>query len=313
MADQATGLRRLADEVRQEIRGALAGRARGGGVRLLAVASGKGGTGKTNLAVNLALAFREQGQPVLLVDADVGLANADLVLGVEPRLHLGHVLGGQVRLADALVSGPLGLRLLPGGTALEDLAFLGPAHVLSLLNQLTAEVPAGDLVIVDVGAGLSPLVRSLLCAVTEVLVVTTPEPTAVADAYATMKVLARERPETVVYLVVNQAEGPAEAREVSRTLARVARRYLGMTVTELGFVPRDPCVPRSVREKRPFLLAAPRSPASRAVRELAQRLCGGGGAAFRATGWSEFLRRFLKGMLEARGDEQPVAAQEPEG
>lgn len=313
MSDQAAGLRRLADEVRQDIRSALASRARRTGLRLLAVASGKGGVGKTNLAVNLALAFAEQGQPVLLVDADLGLANADLLLGLEPRCHLGHVLQGQASLGDALLHGPLGLRLLPGGTALEDLAVVAPPRVLSLLAQLTEAAPTGDLVLLDVGAGLSPLVRALLGAVPEVLVVTTPEPTSVADAYATMKVLARESLTTAVHLVVNQAEGLAEARDTSRTLARVARRYLGIAVTELGYVPRDPCVPRAVRDKRPFLLACPRSPASRAVRELALRLGGGGPAAFRTSGWGEFLTRFLRGMLGTSGDEQPAATEAPEG
>lgn len=314
MEEQASGLRLLAEEVRREMRAALAARARRSGVRLLAVASGKGGTGKTNLAVNLALAFRERGLPVLLVDADVGLANADLVLGVEPRVHLGHVLSGQARLSEAVVPGPLGLRLLPGGTALEDLAALSPQQMLGLLEDLTLTVPGGEVVLLDLGAGLSPLVRALLGAAPEVVVVVTPEPTSLADAYATIKVLAREGADACIYLVVNQAESPAEARDVARTLARAARRYLGVAVTDLGYVPRDASVPRAVRERRPFLLARPNAPASRAVRELAGRLLAGEGTpAYRATGWGEFLRRVLGGLARGREHEQPVAQEAAEG
>lgn len=311
MSEQVAGLRRLADEMREEIRGAMRERARRSGLRLLAVTSGKGGVGKTNLAVNLALAFLELGQPVLLVDADLGLANTDLILGAEPRYHLGHVLRGQVRLAEAVYRGPEGLRLLSGGVALEDLATLPSEQILSFVSQLPDLAGRGDLVLLDTGAGLSGHVRAFLAAAPEVLVVTTPEPTALADAYASIKVLSREHPESTVYLVVNQADNAREARETSHTLSRVARRYLGMAVQEIGYIPRDPAVPRAVREKRPFLLAAPSAPASVAVRQVAARLNGEGFNGFREAGWGGFVSRFLKGILGAPSDERVAAEEEP--
>lgn len=311
MSEQVAGLRRLADAMREEIRGAMRERARRSGLRLLAVTSGKGGVGKTNLAVNLALAFLELGQPVLLVDADLGLANTDLLLGAEPRYHLGHVLRGQARLAEAVYRGPEGLRLLSGGVALEDLAGLPPEQILSFISQLPDLAGRGDLVLLDTGAGLGGHVRAFLAAAPEVLVVTTPEPTALADAYASIKVLSREHPESTVYLVVNQADNPREAREAAHTLSRVARRYLGMNVQELGYIPRDPAVPRSVREKRPFLLAAPNAPASVAVRQVAARLNGEAFNGFREPGWGGFVSRFLKGILGAPSDERVAAEEEP--
>lgn len=300
MAEQVAGLRRMAEALRGDIQSTLRAHSRRSGVRIVAVTSGKGGVGKTNFAVNLALAMVEQGQPALLVDADLGLANADLILGAEPPYHLGNVLRGQVSLGEAVFTGPGGLRLLAGGTALEELANLPPERIMQFLSQLPDAARSGDLVLIDTGAGLAALVRAFLGAAPEVIVVTTPEPTAIADAYATIKVMARENQGVTVFLVVNQAEHQKEAREASRTLVRVASRYLGVSLRELGSIPRDPCVPRSVREKRPFFLAAPSAPASQAVRAVAARLQGED--VRHQAGWGSFIAIFLKGLLRFSAD-----------
>lgn len=303
-ADQAEGLRRLAGELRAGFRDALRARALARGVRVIAVTSGKGGVGKTNLTVNLALALLQQGQRVLVVDADLGLANANLVLGTTPAWHLGDVLQGRCLLAEAVHTGPGGLRLLAGGTALEELAAAPASQVASLLRQLAEVAREAEIVLLDCGAGLGGQVRALLAAAPEALVVVTPEPTSLADAYATLKAIARENPGARVSLVVNQAEGAGDAQRVSRALVRAAHRHLGMAAEPLGMVPRDAAVARAVRERRPFLLAEPEAPASRAVRALAARLAppaaGRGGARPAASGaaagtWGGFLTRLLIG------------------
>ncbi len=294
MAEQLTGLRRLAEELRGEISTAMRARTADQGVRVVAVTSGKGGVGKTNFSVNLALALVDMGQRVLLVDADLGLANVDLVLGTDSPHHLGHVLHGRCRLAEAVHEGPRGLRILSGGTALEELTSLPAEQIVDFLSQVPEVAGRGEIVILDTGAGLSGQVRAFLAAAPEVIVLTTPEPTAMADAYATIKVLVRENAAAHIYLVINQAQGREEAREAAGTLARVSLRYLGRVLHELDFIPRDPSVPRAVRERQPFIVAAPAAPASQAVRRVAASLLGRPPEP--AAGLGGFFARFMRGL-----------------
>lgn len=294
MAEQVAGLKRLAGELRGEISSALRARSAERGVRVLAVTSGKGGVGKTNFSVNLGLALAEAGQRVLLIDADIGLANVDLLLGREPPYHLGHVLRGRCRLSDAVYTGPRGLRVLSGGTALEELTSLPAEQVVRFLSQVPEVAGQGEMVILDTGAGLSGQVRAFLSAAPEVIVVSTPEPTALADAYATIKVLVQENAEARIYLVINQAQDREEARDAARTLTRVSQRHLGCTLCELDYIPRDPAVPRAVRQRQPFMIAAPASPASQAIRYAAGTLLGQ--PPVEARGWGRFFARLMQGL-----------------
>lgn len=291
--DQAIGLRRMAEDARAEIQTTLRRQQTARGVRVLAVTSGKGGVGKTHFAVNLSLALAALGQKVFLLDADLGLANADLVLGVEPRYHLGHVLEGTCRLEEAICEGPRGIRLLPGGTALNTLADLAPSRIADFLSQLGQVAGRGEVLVVDTGAGISGQVRAFLAAAGEVMLVTTPEPTALTDAYATIKVLTRDNPAARIYLVVNQAESPAEAREAVGTLTRVCKRYLSLDIVALDAIPKDPRVPRAVRERQPFILTAPQAPASRAVDRVARHLLS---MPVGYAGWGGFWSRILQGL-----------------
>ncbi len=239
--------------------------------RSLVLTSGKGGVGTSNLALNLAVALGAIGQRVLLVDADLGLANLDLLCGLSPAHDLGEVLSGDGSLADAVVEGPAGVRILPGAHAMRTLPEVlgdGPARLAAELEGLEA---GADLLIVDAGSGLGPGVATLAAAADEVVVVTTPEPTSVADAHAT---IARLRRLTGVRLraAVNQATSAAEGADVLAGLAASSRQFLGAVVTPLGHVRADPHVPLAVRARRPFLLAYPNSVASRGVRRLARDL-----------------------------------------
>lgn len=298
--DQAAGLRELARGVRGNIIGALGAGNTAKGARLIVVTSGKGGVGKTNLALNLALALREDGHPAMLLDADLGLANAVLLLDMEPRYQLSDVFHGRCRLLDAVCVGPRGLRLISGGVALGDLAVLPLERVNSFLSQLPDLINPGETVFLDTGAGLSPMVRSFLRAAPEVMLVTTPEPTAVADAYATIKVISRENPLAKVHLVVNQARWESEAADTAYVLQAMAHRYLNRGLNHLGWIPKDESVPRSVRDRKPFLLAAPRAPAAWAVRRVARLL---NGSPPPQKGWSSFIRRYFGGVRSAEHQE----------
>jgi flagellar biosynthesis protein FlhG len=245
---------------------------------VIAITSGKGGVGKTNLAVNLAARFAQAGKRTVLLDADMGLANADVLCGLQLRHNLAHVVAKRCRLEDVLADAPGGFQLAAGASGLAKMADLAPAEHLRLLAALSQLEEASDLILVDTGAGISPSVLSFTRTADRVLVVTTPEPTAVTDAYATIKVMSREharrhlpgRPR--VSVVVNQARSTAEARLVFDRLYKVAREFLDLELHDAGHVPADAEVSRSVRERMPFVIRRPRSPAAAAVTALAVRL-----------------------------------------
>ena len=261
MLDQAERLRELA----------RSGRRRG---RVVAVTSGKGGVGKTNLAVNLAVASAAAGRRTTLLDLDLGLANVDILMNLSPRYTLAHVLAGGRSLADIVTSGPGGVRVVPGASGVPRLADLDQNGREDLLRELGELEEGADLLVLDTGAGISRNVVAFAAAADEVVVVTTPEPTSVLDAFATIKVLSREEALGRVRLVVNQCATRAEAEAVSRRVAGACRQFLGLSVDRMGYVISDYHVGQAVRMRRPLVLAYPDAPASRCIRTLAGLLAG---------------------------------------
>ena len=253
--------------------------------RAIAVTSGKGGVGKSNIAVNLAVCLARMGRRVCLLDADLGLANADLLCGLTPRLTLEHVVGGRCRLAEAMLLAPGGFRLIPGACGVARLADLGGGQRLALLQQLTSLERVVDTVIIDTAAGLSTNVLAFAAAARRVLVATTPEPTAMTDGYGMIKALASRAPRARVELVVNMARSRAEAESVFGRMDRVSRTFLGRSLELAGIIPVDPAVPEAVRHRVPFALYSPDSRATAALYRLAHRVAGveparGGGGGF---------------------------------
>ena len=240
--------------------------------RSLVLTSGKGGVGTSNLALNLAIALGEAGQRVVLVDADLGLANIDLLCGLTPPSDLGEALASDRPLADVVVDGPAGVRIIPGAHAMRTLDEVlggGRSRLAAELAGLEAEA---DFLLIDAGSGLDPGIATLAGAADQVVVVTTPEPTSMADAHAAIQRLRRLPGPPRLRAVVNQAATPAEAAEVLARLTASCREFLGMVVSPLGHVRADPNVPRAVRSRRPFVVAYPSSVASRGVRRLAEAL-----------------------------------------
>ncbi len=242
--------------------------------RSLLFTSGKGGVGTSNLVLNLAIAMGEMGQRVLVVDADLGLANLDLLCGLAPRYDLGDVLAGRCPLGDAVMTGPGGIRIVPGAHAIRTGAEVledGPARLVAELGELESE---SDFVLVDAGSGLGPGVTMLAGAADQAVIVTTPEPTSIADAHAAIGRFRRLAARPKIRIVVNQARSASEAAEVLDRLVASSRQFLGAVVSPLGpgSVRADPHVPLAVRGRRPFLIVHPGSPASRGVRRLARTL-----------------------------------------
>lgn len=261
--DQASRLRQLVQQSPQLDPDALT----------VAVASGKGGVGKTNLAVNLAICLASRGQRVTLLDADMGLANADLLLNSACKYNLSHVVSGSrsIEQVGTIVTG--GVFFIPGASGLERLANLSESQQQFLIGQLRYLGRSADVMILDCGAGISSSVLSFAREADVCLLLTTPEPPALTDAYAALKTLVRRnKPDGAVRLVVNQAESRREAGKVYKRLASVAERFLDYSVADAGFLLQDTHVELAVRQRCPFVLRYPRSPASACVSAIAGRL-----------------------------------------
>ncbi|HEY8426525.1 MAG TPA: MinD/ParA family protein [Limnochordales bacterium] len=278
IADQAAPLRRMAASRPGRVTTvAPAASSDWRPARTVTVTSGKGGVGKTMVAVNLALALGELGLRVVLVDADLGMANVDVVLGMVPRYHVGHVIRGVCSLEQALWEGPKGVLVLPGASGLAELAALEEDRLNHLIGELRRLDRLADVVVVDTGAGIGPQVLALLHASPEVLVVATPEPTSITNAYGLIKTLVQEHPNgragvPRLLLAVNMGRTKEEGQRVVRRLQSVAGRFLGVEISMLGVVPYDRAVVATIAEQAPLLVRRPDSPAARAIRQLARRL-----------------------------------------
>jgi flagellar biosynthesis protein FlhG len=237
----------------------------------IAVTSGKGGVGKSNVAVNLAVALAERGLKICLLDLDLGLANADVLMNLHSTRNLGHVIEGCVSLDDILLEGPGGMHVVPGASGLARLAELTEFERQRLLQQFRTIEAEHDFLIMDLGAGVSNNVLTFACAADTVLVVTSPEPTALADAYSTVKLLACRSRSSDIELLVNMVENNKEAKATYERLAGVAGRFLKLPVTSAGYILTDDAVTLAVRARMPVVLHAPRCSASACVRALARR------------------------------------------
>jgi flagellar biosynthesis protein FlhG len=262
MDNQADGLRELMKTHRRS----------GHPLRVIGVTSGKGGVGKTNLAANLAVLAARQDQRVLIIDGDLGLANVEIVYGLEPQHHLGHLLDGDVGLRDVLATGPAGVKVLPAGNGLQRLTRLDDGQRLRLVSALEEIEDEFDLVLLDTGAGIGDNVLFFIGAAQEALLVVSPEPTSLTDAYATIKVLCQEAGMRHFSVVVNQAAHEAMGRDIFDKLSAVAGRFLDVRMRWLGWLPRDENVHRAVMAQRPLIELFPTSPATRALSGVADAL-----------------------------------------
>ncbi len=260
--DQADGLREVMKDQRPSKRP----------LRVIGITSGKGGVGKTNVAVNLAVIAAKQGQRVLIIDGDLGLANVEILYGLRPQHHLGHLLQGDVSARDVLATASSGVKVLPAGNGLQHLTRLDDAQRLRLVSSLEELEEDFDVVLIDSGAGLGDNVLFFMGAAQEVLLVVSPEPTSLSDAYATIKVLCQDAGVRSFDVVVNQAGNEAQARGIFQKLTAVAGRFLDAKVRWLGWVPRDENVHRAVMAQRPLVELFPASPATRALKGVADAL-----------------------------------------
>jgi len=274
LQDQASRLRELVREARR--------------TRTIAIASGKGGVGKTNVALGLSILMSAAGNRVALVDADLALANLDVLCDVPVRGNLSHVVAGQRSLDEILIDLPSGVQLVPGASGLSKVADLSEFQRVRLLDDLTALEAENDVIVIDCGAGIGPDVLQFAAGADNLLVMATPEPTAITDSYAVIKVMSQRGYEGHVSLLVNLVANRHEGRTTYQRIASVAREFLGVTVWDAGFILTDAKVSQAVRQRKPFVLAYPRCTASRCLAALATKLCAGGSLVERKEG---FFRR----------------------
>jgi len=239
---------------------------------LIAVFGGKGGVGKTNIATNLAIAAAGLEARVLLVDGDLGLANVDVLLGLTPRCTAADILAGESDFEDALLTGPHGIHVIPAASARMDLASSRPAQLTRLLAPLLAAGHRYDLVIVDIGSGVSAAALSLASVCDRALLVTTPEPTSITDAYGTLKVARGVAPQLPVELLVNIARDELQALAAHRQLEQVGERFLGHKIPMRGFLTRDSRLVEAVAAQRAVVEAFPTAVVSRQLTQLAAGL-----------------------------------------
>jgi flagellar biosynthesis protein FlhG len=239
---------------------------------LVAVVSGKGGVGKTNVAANLAVAVARRGRRALLVDGDLGLANADVLLGLIPRGTLADVLDERATIEEVRVRGPRGIDVLPAASGRSELAALGPRDAARLAAAVAEYAADYDVAIVDAASGIGPLVVAFAAVSARRLLVATPEPTCLADAYALVKVLAIEAGVRRIDLVVNAARHAREARAAHERLARMAARFLPIEPAYAGWLPRDARLADSVQLQRAVVDAFPASAVARSLNVLAETL-----------------------------------------
>lgn len=240
--------------------------------RHIAITGGKGGIGKSNLSVNLALELGALEKKVGLLDADFGLANADLLCGVTPKFHLGHVIKGLKDIEDIKIDVAENVCLIPSGSGFEDLANLSLATHSYLFAKLRAMEENFDFLLIDTAAGIAENVAGVVISAEEVIVMVTPEPTSIVDAYATIKLILRHAPKKPISIVVNNIVGVGDAEKVFLQIQSAVRGFLNHEVEFLGMIPHDGQVGEAVREQIPVVQYAPSTPASRAIRLIAKQI-----------------------------------------
>jgi len=270
--DQALRLRELVEQQKRGESTHIGGLEAEQSPRVIAVTSGKGGVGKTSFTINLGLAISQRGKRVLILDADLGMANVNVALGLPARFNIFDVILGRKTLREIIVEGPGGILVVPGGSGIAELANIGHSQRQRLLEQFSTLGDIADIILIDTAAGLSKNVLAFAAAADSVIVITIPEPPAIADAYAIMKAVLRQRPKAEVNLVVNRIQRPSEGRAVFDKLALVVKRFLGKRIESLGAIEDDPHVSEAVRSQKALLLKFPDAPASKGIKSMVSNL-----------------------------------------
>lgn len=243
--------------------------------RVITVTSGKGGVGKSNVSVNLAIQLKKLGKKVIIFDADFGLANVEVIFGIVPKYNLFDIIYNNKTITEVLQNGPLGIEFLSGGSGVKELLRLDRAQLAFLVEKLNELDKYADVIIIDTGAGISDAVLSFIYASTEIILVTTPEPTSVTDAYAVLKAIKKNQSTTFqkdIHVLINRVVSDAEGLDVFDKLNKVTQKFLGLELKNIGFLPEDKSLPKAVVEQKPVSILFPKSNITKAFEVLGQNV-----------------------------------------
>ena len=261
---------------------------------VIAITSGKGGVGKSTFTVNLALALANYGKKVLIIDADLGMANIDVMMGCLAKYSMVDVIEGKLAFDEVVVTGPRNIKLLPGGSGIKALPSLSSIELQRIVNQSMQYEKNTDFILFDTGAGMSETVLSFLLAADDVFIVTTPEPTSLTDAYSIVKAYCSNCGQSVVplRLVINRTSNADESNLVSEKLCKVTSKFLQVGIEKLGYILEDSAVTNSIRSQNPLMLQFPDSPAAACIERIAHKLIHGS-EKVEKNGFSGFFKKFL--------------------
>lgn len=257
--------------------------------QIITVTGGKGGVGKSNIALNLALALQLEQVRTLLFDADMGMANCDLLLGLTPTYHLLHLLRGVVSINEIIMNGPFGLKILPGGSGVRELVSISIAELSNLMLGFQEIEEDIDYIVIDTAAGAHESVRHFIEIADKVLLVTTPEPTAMLDAYSLMKILSLSDRKPNIEIIINTVKNEQEAKSTANAMDSAARRHLGLPAPLLGVVSYDLKVVECVRKRKPFVFEYPDCNASLEIKAIARKILGTAEKPKRKGLWQRFF------------------------
>lgn len=289
--DQAEGLRRVVSPKP---------------VKVIAVSSGKGGVGKTNVSVNLALSMAKEGKDVMLLDADLGLANVDVLLGLNTEYDLSHVMRGERTLEEIIVDGPSNIKVVPASTGISDMANLDPAEQMGLVNAFSDLSCAVDVMIIDTGAGISDSVVKFCGASQDVIVVVHDEPASITDAYAFIKVMSRKHNVSRFHVLANMTHDSREGRELFIKLSKATDRFLDVVLNFIGAVPYDGKLRKAIQHQRAVVDAFPHSPSALAFKRITKQI----------NNWPEHsqtdgqMKFFVERMIQADMNQSAMVHQE---
>ncbi|KXG75767.1 MinD/ParA family protein [Thermotalea metallivorans] len=268
--------------------------------RVITVTSGKGGVGKSNFTINLGLALRKLGFEVTILDADLGLANIDVIIGLIPKYSLAHVIRKEKTIEEIMAEGPQGIKIISGGSGLRELVNLSEEQLNHLIENLKILGKTTDFILIDTGAGINHSVLSFVKATHEVILVTTPEPTAITDAYAMIKNIVAEDREKKIRVLINRVENNQEGVEIYNKLNTAAQRFLNVTLERLGYLYDDVVVSKSVKSQKPFILSYPNSLISQGVESIASRIINEQTTEiFKASGFKKFINKLFYGHMKS--------------
>lgn len=244
-----------------------------GKTRIISVSSGKGGVGKTNTSINLAIAYAALGKKVIVMDADLGLANVNVVLGIIPKYNLYHIIRKQKTLKEIILDTPYGIQIVAGASGFSKIANLTEEEREGFIHELS-ELSNADIIIIDTSAGVSNNVLDFIAASDDAIIVTTPEPTAITDAYGIIKIIATEidNMNLGLKLVVNRVRSVTEGKKVAERVINIAGQFLNLKVDYLGYIYEDPVVSHSVLKQKPFIVSDPNAKASICLKHIVSRL-----------------------------------------